>query len=503
MNNFFCIFILFCFGEHLIGQKTVVNISEEFRSFADGRTPEYLWSDASGHYLYYTVESGLLFGHSQIVIQKYSPSFELVYSEKIEPDYKDIQHLGIRFFQGKFLWFFCKSSQKNDKVTYTMMTIGLDGKQEGNKELGKIGYNKHKIDYGLNVQLTYSTDSSTLLLSDAFDTDQKKNKLNMFVSVIPKNHAVPWSRNLTLPYTENQTEILDAAVKKDGTVCWLAKVKGKEGEKGKMKDPDALVLFQMGKNDAKPREQRVDFGKIFIMASRLAIDQQDAIKCVGVFSNVYWGSFSGIYYFHANEGGDIQTSWKKEFDAKEINFFGQTTWNKYNPGDMMLNDFKLRDDGSAVVVLEDTRVVSGSTRAFYTSKDIAIFTISATGNWESVQVIPKYQFSVFRTCVSSLPLITKDKVMLFYNEDKDNLKAPIKNPKPKVAKEGIDLIPVMTTIGTNGKLERVPLISDMDTGTFFMPSKSCSFGKNGIFFITIGISGVARTSFRIGTISIP
>jgi len=31
-------------------------------------------------------------------------------------------------------WFFCKSSQKNDKVTYTMMTIGLDGKQESNKE---------------------------------------------------------------------------------------------------------------------------------------------------------------------------------------------------------------------------------------------------------------------------------------------------------------------------------------------------------------------------------
>lgn len=327
-----------------------------------------------------------------------------------------------------------------------------------------------------------------------------------------------------MPYTEERVQVIDALLKNDGSVYVLAKLydsdKAKESKKDKKNKTVAaydLVLLQYNKGEKEPKEFKLNLGDAFIRGAYLATDAQDALKCAGFYANTRKGGLHGVFFLQMDETGAVKAASKKEFTAADLKVFGKENTDKERSGDEGLessfkfSDFLVRNDGSAVVVAEENysyvrSSYNGRTwtyTTYYVSNDIVIFTIRPDGNIERVNVIPKYQTGVNTDYfLSYVSMVNGDEVAFFYNEDEDNMKKPVNNPKPKLVNRFDECIAVMTILSPDGQLTRKQLFEAKDVESLFVPKNSSPFGKKQLFFTSFKPRLFAKSVFHLGTVTL-
>ena len=520
------IFVLGCMFA-LTAQKPLLNISPEFK-LSKSRTFEgHLYSDASGHYMYFYDGDRSAFsgrsGISSTIVEKYDPNFKLLFSKEYKSDRKGISSLGMRYFNGQLIWLFSETNKKEDYIRFSFLPLDMNGKQGKVQDVAKFKY-ENRNDTP-KVLWNVSQDSSKLLFRAMSDEDRDHEPFGLFISVLNKDLSVDWSRKTSFKYTEEQVDVLATLLKSDGSVYLLAKIyEGKKARESKKNDKRKSVaayditLFHFQKDDEKPREYRLKLGDSFIRGASLATDKSDNLKCAGFYSNTKNGSLQGVFYLDLASDGSITTSNKKEFTVTDLKKFGEKNTDKDRTGDMGLedsfkfSDFLVRDDGSAVVVAEENYVVvrtsyngrTYSTTYEYNSKDIIVFTINTKGEIERVNAIPKYQVGINTDYfISYVSLLHGNEVTFFYNEDEDNMDKPVNNPKPKRVNNFKECIAVMTTLNTEGKLVRKQLFEAKDLESLFVPKDSSPFDKNKLFFVSIKPKLFSKSNFHIGTVTLP
>lgn len=510
----------------LSAQGAVVHISPEFKLPQNKAFQDHLWSDANGHYVYFQEMNTGLFGGSRsgsVVLEKYSPDFKPVYSKEFEADRKGVYSLGMRYFQGRFVWMLSETNKKEDYVRYSLMPIGLDGKQSRTKDLAKFKYEGR--DDLPQVSWEISRDSTKLLFRATTDQDRDDEKFRMFLSVLDKDLNVSWSQKFTMPYSEERVEIIDALLKNDGSVYLMAKIydndKGKESKKDKKNKTVAaydVVLLQYTKDNKEPREYQLKLGDAFIRGGYLAVDKTGALKCAGFYANTRKGSTSGVFFLQLDDNGTVQAANKKEFTASDLKIFGKENTDKDKSGDTGLepnfkfSEFLVREDGSAVVVAEENYSYTVSSyngrtwtyTTYYVSNDIIVFSIQPDGQVARISIIPKYQRGVNTDFfLSYTSLVHNDQVLFFYNEDEDNMAKPVNNPKPKLVSRFDECVAVMTILDKDGQLTRKQLFEAKDVSSLFVPKNSSAFNNNQLFFTALKPRFLAKSNFHIGTVSIP
>ncbi|MCC6279542.1 MAG: hypothetical protein IT262_03015 [Saprospiraceae bacterium] len=520
------VFLFFC-SFSLTAQKPVLKISPEFK-LSKSRTFEgHLFSDATGHYMYfYDGDRSAFTGRSTVsstILEKYDPTFKLVFSKEYKSDRKGVASLGMRYFNGQIVWLFSETNKKEDYIRYSILPLDMNGKQAKAQDIAKFKYeNRDDIP---TIQWNVSQDSSKLLFRAVSDENRDDEPFGVFISVLNKDMSVDWSRKNTFKYTEEQVDVLASLLKNDGSVYILAKVyegkKAKESKKNDKKKSVAaydITLFHFTKEDEKPREYRLQLGDSFIRGASLTTDRNDNLKCAGFYSNTKSGSLQGVFYLDLASDGSITASNKKEFTVADLKKFGEKNTDKDRTGDMGLedsfkfSDFLVRDDGSAVVVAEENYVIvrtsyngrTYSTTYEYNSRDIIIFTINTKGEIERVNAIPKYQVGINTDYfISYVSLLHGNEIVFFYNEDEDNMDKPVNNPKPKRVNNFKECIAVMTTLNTDGKLVRKQLFEARDVESLFVPKDSSPFEKNKLFFVSIKPKLFSKSNFHMGTVTLP
>lgn len=536
-----CAALLVC-AQMLTAQKPVVKISPEFKLPKNKTFQSHLFSDATGHYMYFYESQGKTLGgdtRNSTVLEKYDPKFKLVYSKEFTADRKGIASLGMRYFNGQFVWLFSETNKKDDYIRYSLLPIALSGKQGKAVDLVKFKYeNRNDIP---RVLWNISKDSTKLLYRAVSDDDRDDEKFRIFLSVLDDKLSTVWSRKVALKHTEEQTEVVSTVLKNDGSVYMLCKVyegrKAKESKKNEKKKSVAayeMVLYHFTKDEEDPKEFRLKLGDLFIKSASLATDKQDELKCTGFFSTTKNGSLNGVFYLQLAADGSVTASSKRDFTAADLKKFGEKNTDKDKGGDEGLestfkfSDFLVRDDGSAVVVAEENYTVvtynpyhyndparrqlaqtrpysgiQGQTTRYY-SNDIVAFTINAKGEVERVNVIPKRQVGIeTKYFISYTALIRNNDIIFFYNEDEDNMGEPVNNPKPKLVNKFNDCIAVMTTLSPDGKLTRKQLFEAKDVESLFVPDDSTPFSENKLFFVSFKPRMLAKSNFHIGTIEVP
>jgi hypothetical protein len=508
----------------LFSQKPVVKISPEFKLPKSKSFSSHLHSDASGHYVYfYDVNRTAFGGDYSPVLEKYDPSFKLLFSKEFTADRKGISSLGMRYFNKQFVWLFSETNKKDDYIRYSFMPLDLQGKAGKPNDIAKFKYERRSDKP--SVFWNISKDSTKLLFRAVSDNDDREEKFGMFLCVLDENMNVSWSRKYNLDYTEAQVSVLATLLKNDGSVYLLAKVyensRAKESKKNDSKKSVAayeMKLFHFTKADETAHEYQLRMGDSFIRGASLATDKDDNLKCSGFYSNTRNGSLQGVFYLQLAPDGSISASSKKEFSVADLKKFGEKNTDKDRTGDVGLEDsftfseFKVRDDGSAVVVAEENYYVVSTyyngrtytTTTYYYSKDIIALTINTSGEVERVSVIPKMQMGVnTKYFLSYVSMVHGDEVVFFYNEDKDNMAKPVNNPKPKTVNKFKECIAVMTTLAPDGKLSRKQLFEAKDVESLFVPEDSSSFSDKSLFFVSIKPRLFGKSNFHMGTVTLP
>jgi hypothetical protein len=525
-SSVLCAFLV-CLTYLLPAQKPVVKISPEFKLSKSRTFESHLFSDASGHYVYFYDGSRNAFtGRATdvtTVLEKYDPSFKLVFSKNYEADRKGVSSLGMRYFNGQFIWLFSEANKKEDYIRYSILPLDMNGKQGKSQDIARFKYeSRNDIP---TVQWNVSKDSTKLLFRAVSDDDRDDEPFRIYISVMNKDLSVDWSRKLALRHTEEQTEVMATLLKNDGSVYMLAKIyegkKAKESKKNDKKKSVAaydIMLYRFSKDSEDPKEYRLQLGDSFIRGASLTTDMSDNLKCAGFYSNTKNGSLQGVFYLDLGADGAVKASNKKEFTVADLKKFGDKNTDKDKTGSEGLessfkfSDFLVRDDNSAVVVAEENYVVrytsyngrTYTTTYEYNSRDIIIFTINSKGEIERVSAIPKYQMGVNTDFfISYVSLLHGNDAVFFYNEDEDNMEKPVSNPKPKLVNSFKDCVTVMTTLAPDGKLVRKQLFEAKDVESLFVPKDSSPFGKNQLFFVSIKPKLFSKSNFHMGTVTLP
>lgn len=527
--RYFLIFLSFTsLYAQIFAQAPVVTVSPELKISKNQSFQRHLFTDASGHYLYFDDENsrtGLnMSGNiTRVMLEKYDPEFKLVFSKTYESDKKGVASLGIRYFNGQFLWLFSETNKREDYIRYNLQPIDFKGKKSKLVEVAKLKYESR--DDRPTVFWNTSKDSTKLLFQAVTDDNRIDEYFKVFISVLNKDLSVNWSRKVIFPYSEEQAEVLGTIMKNDGSVYLLAKIfEGKRAKESKKNEDRKSVaaydikLFHFTKTNEKPTEYNVQLGDSFIRGAALATDQNDNLKCAGFYATAKNGSIQGVYYLDISAEGEILSTNKKAFTIAELKQFGERNTDKDRGGDFGLessftfSDFLVRADGSAVVVAEEnyytvstnyySRTYTTTTR--YYSNDIIIFSINAKGEIERTSSIPKYQIGInTKFFLSHVSLADGNNIAFFYNEDEDNMAKPVNNPKPKLVNDFNECVAVMTILSPDGKLTRTSLFEAQEVKALFVPNLSTPFDTNKLFFVSIKPKLFGKNNFRIGTIVLP
>ncbi len=507
----------------LHGQNVDVKLSPEFKLPKKKAYRGHVYSDNTGHYVYfYNSESRK---DVSILLEKYSPEFKFLFGKEFKVDKDDIYTLGMRYLGEDIAWLLSERNKKDDYVSYSLVPITLEGEASKPITLAKMKYERKRDIPSVNWAV--SADTTKLMFAAYSDNNKDDLKVDLFINVMNKDFTSVWSNQFKMAYSEEQVSVDSWATGNDGKVYLLAKVyegkRTKETKKKKSKKGGStkvaaykMSIFQFAPGMESPKEFELKLGEKFVRGATIQMTPQGDLAAVGFFANDNKGLTHGTFLMKLNgETGEVLMAKRKEFSAKELAFMGKENTKK-KKGDeglqsrFIFQDFVIKDDGRAFVTAEEnfsvTRTVSDGrgnfiTYTVYYSRDIIVVTFSPDGSTENVRMISKNQEGSSSFFQGYVALSGADKSYFFYNENRKNLKKPI-GEKSKPFSNFKNAVSVMTTINSNGKIERTPLFRAKDVESLFVPKFSSPIDKKKLFFITNKFNLLGKNKFRMGTIEI-
>ncbi len=382
------------------------------------------------------------------------------------------------------IYMFSSQYVKEDKVTnYFYQKIDI----KTLKNVGKItnigSFVAIKKSSQSTIDVEASKDSSKLLVFGLTPYKKKENE-KYYMAVYDYNMAKQWEKTVELPYLDKFVDVVDYLVTNEGDVCVIIKHYDKEVKKESIKEDGEkvpayktkLLLYQKGVE--MPLEYILDIGNKYVHTLQLSNDNMGDLVLFGMYKTKYNGYVTG--YFIANfDKKTKQLSTKKmyEFDMDLLDLIKKDKQGSNKEKDPGLSwQFSLkatvdRNDGSRDYILEYYNVTAvtrsrggmglggglmlgfSSTYYIYSYGDIVDINIKSDGK-VLVTRIPKLQVTTDIKMYSSfIPMVYKDKLLLFYNDDEDNIDRDLtKRPDDMTSFKKSSF--AMATIDKSGNLER-------------------------------------------------
>lgn len=382
------------------------------------------------------------------------------------------------------LFFFTNIYDKKSKTT-SFYCQPLDIKtfnREGvNINLGTFAAFRKKEQ--ASVQYHISGDSTKLLMM-GLSPYSKDEAEKYYISVYDYKMSKLWDKTVELPYKDKDISIFGQLITNDGKVAVLIKHYDNETVKQEIKKDGKKIpsyttkLLVYSKQAENPHEYIINIGNKFVHDLDIANEKNNELTLFGMYKEKSDGFVSGYFITKINsETEKVNTSNINPFPEDLLAQLKRDKQGSDSDNDGGINGkyrfarSVTRENGDEDFLLESYYKVFVSSKygSYWLYEHGNILDINVKKNGTSIITrIPKLQVSGFNAyCSSFRAMPYKDKLLLFYNDNEDNLKQKITD-RPDKVNFGIggakilggtaDAYLTMATIDGNGNLNRTVLM---------------------------------------------
>jgi hypothetical protein len=415
------------------------------------------------------------------ILSRYNDKLAEVTTREIGADDNDVNFNTLISIKKK-LFMFTSQYDKGDKSTnfycqsLNITTLNSDGP---NVSLGSFdAINKTSQ---TSVGYFLSNDSSKIMMFGKAPYKKKENE-KYYMGVYDQDMKKMWDNTVELPYLDKFVDVLSSVVTNDGKVGVIIKHYDQEVTKESVRGDGSrmpsyktkFLLYEKGNN--KPTEFVLDLKDKFVHAIRLTSDKDNNFVLFGLYKSKYNGYVNGYFVTAIDRITKVVKLSKMEAfpdDLVElVKKDKQASDKESDPGlhtDFQLSTVLGRGDGSTDYLLEYFKLIirtvyhsTGNGGGYYTTyyeyhygdiidinikQDKAVFTR-----------IPKWQKSTDKVLYSHFKALPyNDKLLLFYNDDRDNVDRDLSKRPDDVVKFGRSIL-MMAVVDSKGGISRQSIL---------------------------------------------
>ncbi len=367
-----------------------------------------------------------------------------------------------------------------------------------------------------------SQDSSKILLFVEGPERKKENK-KFFVGVFDTDLKKIWAKEIELPILEKFVSIYDKDVTDDGKVFVAVKHYDKEVNRESIRENGAKIpsytykLLAYSNGNAAAKEITFNTNNNFIQGTKLTYNKTGNITVAGLYKQKYNGRITGAFY--ANFDGNttqVKNPTMVNFDEELVRLVDKDGFgsdNKKDPGlssNFKINQILTRPNGSVDLVSEFYQLIISTTYNSQTGRsttsyryyygDIVNTNITKDGKATFTR-IPKNQKAVnMNLFLGYFPFIYKDKLVLLFNDDKDNIDRDLEK-RPDDVMNFKKSVLAAATIDANGVLSRQAIFSNDEEDYIALPRNFTKISDDAIL-ISSDLFKLFKKRTRFGVLKV-
>jgi hypothetical protein len=421
------------------------------------------------------------------------------------------------------IFLFTRKYDKDEKFT-SLHSTQIDPQTlqiTGTKELGSFEAISKKKQADISIRT--SADTSSILVFAAAPYNKKENE-KFYIGVWDSKMNKQWDKLITLPYEDKYITLEGFEVSNEGEVYVMCKHYDKEVKRERVREDGEDVpsykykILIYAKNENNPKEYTIDFQNKFVHDVALQFNSDGNINLVGLYKNKYNGKVTGSF-ITALDKKTKQVNVKKmeEFPIDDL----LTLLDKDNVASNGSKDpglhgrFKImgtnkRNDGSIDLLTEYNYwyiVRSRQSNGWYTeypvyvANDIVVINYKKDGKVAYTRV-PKYQREANTNVHISFKWMNQnDKLLLFFNDDKDNVDRDL-SKKPDDVTNFKKSVFVMAVINGKGDLQRQAAYSNSDLELATKITSCEVISSDALILYAEKLRLMGKTSYQFGRLKL-
>ena len=336
-----------------------------------------------------------------------------------------------------------------------------------------------------------SSDSSKILLF-VEGPDRKKENKKFFIGVFDTNLKSIWKKEIELPIGDRFISIYDQDISNDGKVFVAIKHYDKEvtrqsgREDGEKVPSYTYKLMVYDAANPKGKEITFNLNNQYIQGTKLAYNKNGTVTVAGLYKKKFNGRINGAFYAIIDGTTQVVKDPKMvPFTPEMITLIDKDNFASDKGSDPGLySGFKIRhimnrSNGSVDLISEYYRLdivtnFNASTNITttdyrYTYGDIVNTNISADGKAVFTRIPKNQKLTNSNIFLGYFPIIFGDKLVLLYNDDKDNVERDMER-KPDDVVNFKRSIFLAATIDAKGNVSRQSIYSHLDEDYITVPT---------------------------------
>ncbi len=334
-----------------------------------------------------------------------------------------------------------------------------------------------------NFAFKLSPDSNFVL---AFhDTPFRKMENARFsVKLFDTQLNLLWQKKFKMPYADQDFEVVTALVDNSESVFMVCRLFGQGVfQTQEMRANKKYTLFHYNHRQRKLTEYEINVDNKWIHSARFQLLNDSTLVAGGLYSGTGQGNLAGAFYIRFNtRTGELVSH---GFEAlprdvvKEIGYNDNLLFGGLSAFE--LRKMLLREDGSAVLVMEKDYVSSSThfdpytgqriTTYYYHHDDVLALSMSPEGTIEWTSVLPKMQSSSsIDDRYSSIGVhASGGNVYVIFNDHSANLTTQREPGETRTVSNFSKSVAMMAKINRQGKLTLEPLFGTEEFNTILRP----------------------------------
>lgn len=447
-------------------------------------------------------------------------NMETVVEYELEVEEKNAYMKGFEKY-GNNIFFFYNAYDKETKTT-SVYALKINPKTAQPSSKIILGtYQSDNRDDQAEVSYKLSSDSTKVMLFVEGPERKKENK-KYYIGVFDTDLKKIWNQEVELPILEKFVSIYDQDITNDGKVYVAIKHYDKEVTRQTVREDGnkipsytyKLLVYTSAKTASK--EINFNLNNNFVQGTKLIYDKNNNITIAGLYKKKHNGNLNGVFYTTIDPvTSEIKNPKMVDFDAELLRLVDKDNFGSDKESDPGLYDnFRInyilnRSNGSVDLISEYYRLVitttydrNGGWRTYYnyTYGDIVNTNIDKNGK-ASFTRIPKNQKFVNSNIFLGYSAFTyNDKLILLYNDDKDNVDRDLEKKPDDVMKFKKSVF-VAATIDSKGGLARQAIFSNDDEDYITLPRRTTRVSEKKLL-ITADLLKLFKKRTRFGSLEI-
>ncbi len=411
------------------------------------------------------------------ILVRYDEKLQEKNSQEFKADEEGVKMDKVFSIRGKLYMFSNKYDKETKTTTYMCVPIDIVSLKPSGKIITLATIDAKSKGHQSMVTYQLSADSTKVLMFGISPYSKKDNE-KYYIGVYDDNMNKLWDKTVELPYQDKYVSVLSRLITNEGKVGVIIKHYDQEVNRESIREngervPSYKAKLLLYENEiAKPYEFVLNIGNKFVHSLGLTDDKASTMNLFGLYKERYNGHVNGFFTASINlNTHQIETNKLSAFPQELVELVKkdkQGSDKERDPGiDEYFNYVRTitRKDGSVDYLLEyqreiyheETRDSKGYviSRAYweYINGDVIDISVKTDGKFVLCRIPKMQDINNTKSCNSFRTLIYNDKLVLYYNDDEDNMDKDL-SKRPDVMRRLNKCVFMSAVIDAKGNLTR-------------------------------------------------